>query len=136
MMASRRSLHDRSAEGTEALDSKTAHERGNRVGFEARCVEFAARCPELPLVLDRLTAVVRAGSALYNKGDHEACRRRSASAARALTDEVIPPHRCPVIRRTLNTALVEAAAAGTADDAAWALRRGFDRIAGSVQPPK
>ena len=94
-----------------------------------------ARCPELPLVLDRLTAAVRTGVPLFNKGDHEGCRRVYAAAARALADQVIPPHRCPVIRRTLNTALAESGAAATADEAAWAMRRGFDRIAGSVQPP-
>jgi hypothetical protein len=95
-----------------------------------------ARCPELPLVLDRLTAAVRTGVPLFNKGDHEGCRRVYAAAARALADQVIPPHRCPVIRQTLSTALAESGAAATADEAAWALRRGFDRIAGSVQPPR
>jgi hypothetical protein len=93
-----------------------------------------ARCPELPVVLDRLTAAIRRGAPLYNKGDHEGCRRLYAGTARALADEVIPPQRCPVIRRTLSSALAEATAATTADEAAWALRRGFDRIAGSVQP--
>jgi hypothetical protein len=94
-----------------------------------------ARCPELPLVLDRLTAAVRTGVPLFNKGDHEGCRRVYAAAARALSDQVIPPHRCPVIRQTLSIAMAESGAAATADEAAWALRRGFDRIAGSVQPP-
>lgn len=94
-----------------------------------------ARCPELPVVLDRLTAAIRVGAPLYNRGDHEGCRRLYASTAKALAEEVIPVHRCPVIRRTLATALAEASTASTADEAAWALRRGFDRIAGSVQPP-
>jgi len=93
-----------------------------------------ARCPELPVVLDRLSAVIRVGAPLYNKGDHEACRKLYAATARALAEDVIPPHRCPVIRRTLSSALAESGAAATADEAAWALRRGFDRIAGSVQP--
>ena len=95
-----------------------------------------ARCPELPVVIDRLTSAIRAGAPLYNKGDHEGCRRVYDATARALSDQVIPPHRCPVIRRTLGAALAESGAAATADEAAWALRRGFDRIAGSVQPPK
>jgi hypothetical protein len=93
-----------------------------------------ARCPELPVVLDRMSAAIRVGAPLYNKGDHEACRKLYATTVRTLTEEVIPPHRCPVIRRTLGTALAESGAAATADEAAWALRRGFDRIAGSVQP--
>jgi hypothetical protein len=93
-----------------------------------------ARCPELPVVLDRLSSAITQGAPLYNSGDHEACRKLYDATARALTDRVIPPQRCPVIRRTLVAALTEAQAATTAGEAAWALRRGFDKVSGSVEP--
>jgi hypothetical protein len=97
-----------------------------------------ARCPELPVVLDRLSAVINVGAPLYNSGDHEGCRRLYEGAARALTDEVIPAGRCPAVRRELATARSEAAQAATPTDAAWALRHGFDRITRAVtaaEPP-
>lgn len=94
-----------------------------------------ARCPELPVVIDRLTATVNVGAPLYNRGDREGCRRLYEKAARALKDELIPGGRCPVVRRELASALDEAAQAETPDSAAWALRRGFDRITNAVRPP-
>lgn len=92
-----------------------------------------ARCPELPVVLDVVAAAIRQGAPLYNKGDHQGCQKVYERTARTLADEVIPQRRCPMIRRTLAKALGEAAAAPTADEAAWALRRGFDRISGAVE---
>jgi hypothetical protein len=92
-----------------------------------------ARCPELPVVLDRVAVTIRQGAPLYNKGDHQGCQRLYEKTTRALTDEVIPPRRCPMVRRTLTKALQESAAAPTAGEAAWALRRGFDKVAGSVE---
>jgi hypothetical protein len=92
-----------------------------------------ARCPELPVVLDRVAVTIRQGAPLYNKGDHQGCQSLYVKTARALTDEVIPPRRCPMVRRTLIRALEESAAAPTAGEAAWALRRGFDKVAGSVE---
>jgi hypothetical protein len=93
-----------------------------------------ARCPELPVVLDRLSAAINVGAPLYNQGDHEGCRKLYDTTARTLTGKLIPPQRCPVIRRTLLAALTEAEAATTASEAAWALRRGFDKVSGSVDP--
>ena len=92
-----------------------------------------ARCPELPVVLDVVAAAIRQGAPLYNKGDHQGCQRIYEKTAHTLSDQVIPKQRCPMIRRTLARALSEASAAPTADEAAWALRRGFDRIAGAVE---
>lgn len=92
-----------------------------------------ARCPELPVVLDQVAATIRQGAPLYNKGDHQGCQRLYEQTARALTDTVIPPRRCPMVRRTLGKALQESAAAPTAGEAAWALRRGFDAVAGAVE---
>jgi hypothetical protein len=93
-----------------------------------------ARCPELPLVLDRVAAAIAKGAPLYNRGDHEGCRTLYDGTARALTDDLIPAGRCPVVRRELATARAEAAQAMTAGEAAWAFRHGFDRIAESVGP--
>jgi hypothetical protein len=108
---------------------------------EARTASDAnpiARCPELPLVLDRLAAVINVGAPLYNSGDHEGCRRLYEGAARAIVDEVVPQGRCPAVRRELATARSEAASATSPSEAAWALRHGFDRITQSVttsEPP-
>jgi hypothetical protein len=93
-----------------------------------------ARCPELPVVLDRLSSAISTGGPLYDSGDHEGCRKLYDATARALTDRVIPPQRCPVIRRALIAALTEAQAATTAGEAAGALRRGFDKVSGAVEP--
>jgi hypothetical protein len=92
-----------------------------------------ARCPELPMVLDRLSSAVTAGAALFNRGEHEACRRLYELTARALSGRALPARHCPVVRAELEKALALAAAAGTPGDAAWELRRGFDRIAGTIE---
>ncbi len=93
-----------------------------------------ARCPELPLVLERLAGAINVGAPLYNKGDHDGCRRLYEKTARDLLGPVIPAGRCPVVRKELEGALTEASHSSTVGDAAWALRRGFDRIAGSLRP--
>jgi hypothetical protein len=93
-----------------------------------------ARCPELPLVLDRVASAIALGAPLYNRGDHEGCRSLYDGTARALTDDLIPAGRCPSVRRELATARAEAAQAMTASEAAWAFRHGFDRITESVGP--
>lgn len=87
------------------------------------------RCPELPIVLERITAVIAVGAPLYNKGDHAGCFALYQGLARALRDRVIPAGRCPAVRSELDRALLAAARARSAGDAAWAMRRGFDRIA-------
>jgi hypothetical protein len=91
-----------------------------------------ARCPELPTVLDRLTAVITVGAPLYNRGDHEGCWRLYDRAARSITERLVAPGHCPAVRTELESALAEAAGAPSPGEAAWALRRAFDRIAGSV----
>ena len=93
-----------------------------------------ARCPELPLVLERLGGAINLGAPLFNKGDHDGCRRLYERTARDLLGPLIPAGRCPVVRKELEGALTEAAGSPTVGDAAWALRRGFDRIAGSLRP--
>jgi hypothetical protein len=93
-----------------------------------------ARCPELPLVLERLAGAINIGAPLYNKGDQDGCRRLYEKTARDLLGPVIPAGRCPVVRKELEGALTEAGRSSTVGDAAWALRRGFDRIAGSLRP--
>jgi hypothetical protein len=92
------------------------------------------RCPELPIVLERLASAVSVGAPLYNRGDHEGCRAHYDRTARALAAEVIPPGRCPVVRVALAGAIREAAAAKSPSDAAWALRRAFDRITSPPSP--
>jgi hypothetical protein len=94
-----------------------------------------ARCPELPLVIERIAGAVRVGAPLYNKGDHAACRDLYRRVARALRDEAIPPGRCPAARTELDAALTAAAQASSPSDAAWALRRGFDHITERWQDP-
>jgi hypothetical protein len=93
-----------------------------------------ARCPELPLVLERLAGAINLGAPLFNKGDHDGCRQLYEKTARDLLGPVIPAGRCPVVRKELEGALTEAAQSNTVGDAAWALRRGFDRITGSLRP--
>jgi hypothetical protein len=93
-----------------------------------------ARCPELPLVLERLGGAISLGAPLFNKGDHDGCRRLYERTARELLGSLIPAGRCPVVRKELEGALTEASGSSNVGDAAWALRRGFDRIAGSLRP--
>ncbi len=91
-----------------------------------------AGCPELPMVMERLALAIAVGAPLFNRGDHEACRRHYDSVIQNLTDEVIPAARCPGVRTELANARADATRASTPGEAAWALRRGFDRIANSV----
>jgi len=109
---------------------------------EARSVSDGnpiARCPELPLVLDRISAAISVGAPLFNSGDHEGCRSLYEGTARTILEDLLPPGRCPVVRRELGSARTEAQSTATPGDAAWALRHGFDRITQSVttatEPP-
>jgi hypothetical protein len=94
-----------------------------------------ARCPELPMVLERISSTINVGAPLYNKGDHASCRDLYRRTARALRDELIPGGRCPAVRAELDSALTAAASASTPDEAAWALRHGFDHITERSQDP-
>jgi hypothetical protein len=89
------------------------------------------RCPELPAVIDRITNAINLGAPLYNKGDHQGCHKLYERTAKTLATEVIPPGRCPLVRVELAGAMREAGRAGEPGEAAWALRRAFDRITGS-----
>jgi hypothetical protein len=138
---------------TRLLESAVQHERAQTKGMTgalAHAVDSlrldepeqsvdlqnpVARCPELPLVIERIAAAIRVGAPLYNKGDHAACRDLYRRVARALRDEAIPPGRCPAARTELDAALTAAAQASDPSDAAWALRRGFDRITERWQDP-
>jgi hypothetical protein len=87
-----------------------------------------ARCPELPLVVERISVAISVGAPLFNKGEATGCRDLYRRVARTLRDEVIPAGRCPAARAELDAALTAAAQAGDPSQAAWALRHGFDRI--------
>jgi hypothetical protein len=93
------------------------------------------RCPELPLVVERIGAAINLGAPLFNKGDRAGCRDLYWRVARNLRDEVIPAGRCPAARAELDASLTAAAQAGEAGQAAWALRHGFDRIMERWQSP-
>lgn len=86
------------------------------------------RCPEFPLVIERLASAIAVGAPQYNAGDVEACQRTYEAAARAITSDVVGADRCPLVRTVLGTALARAAAAGSANEAAWTLRHGFDSV--------
>jgi hypothetical protein len=94
-----------------------------------------ARCPELPIVLEKISSTINTGAPLFNKGDHEGCRDLYRQVARSLRDEVVAPGRCPAVRSELDGALTAAAQASTPGEAAWALRHGFDHIAERWQEP-
>jgi hypothetical protein len=87
-----------------------------------------SRCPELPLVVERLGAAVDVGAPLYNGGDAKGCRRTYEDAARAVTTQVIAEGRCPAVRALLATGLARAQGAGDDGEAAWDLRHSFDAI--------
>ncbi|HVR62872.1 MAG TPA: hypothetical protein VMU50_13295 [Polyangia bacterium] len=86
------------------------------------------RCPEFPLIVERLAAAISIGAPLYNAGDALACQRTYEAAVRAVTTDVVGVGRCPLVRTVLGTALARADAAGSANEAAWALRHGFDSV--------
>jgi hypothetical protein len=96
---------------------------------------LVARCPELPLVVDRISLAISVGAPLYNKGEVAGCRDLYRRVARTLRDEVIPAGRCPAAHAELDSALTAAAQAGDPSQAAWALRRGFDRITEGWREP-
>jgi hypothetical protein len=93
------------------------------------------RCPELPLVVERIGAAINLGAPLFNKGDRAGCRDLYRRVARSLRDEVIPAGRCPAARAELDASLTAAAQASEPGQAAWALRNGFDRIMERWQTP-
>ena len=86
------------------------------------------RCPELPLVVERLGVAIAVGAPQYNAGDAQACQHTYEAAIRAITSDVVGADRCPAVRTLLGTGLARATAAPSANEAAWALRRSFDVV--------
>jgi hypothetical protein len=90
--------------------------------------DLLSRCPELPLVIERLSTAIEIGAPQYNAGDPAACLQTYEVAARAVTAHVIGEERCPGVRSLLATGLARAESAPTPNEAAWALRHSFDAI--------
>jgi hypothetical protein len=91
-------------------------------------LEPLTRCPELPVIVERLGAAIDIGAPLYNSGDHEGCRRGYEAVARGITADIIGEGRCPAVRSLLDAGVAGAGRARTQSEAAWSLRRSFDAI--------
>jgi hypothetical protein len=89
---------------------------------------LASRCPELPLVVDRLATAIGVGAPQYNAGDAAACRHTYEETASAIASHVIPEGRCPTVRTLLAAGLARAKGAADDREAAWDLRHSFDAI--------
>ena len=89
---------------------------------------LASRCPELPVVIDRLASAISIGAPLYNAGDAAGCRRTYEEATAAVAATVIPEGRCPIVRTLLAAGLARAKGAADDREAAWDLRHSFDAI--------
>ncbi len=89
---------------------------------------LASRCPELPLVVDKLAAAISVGAPQFNAGDAAACRHTYEDAAATVATHVIPEGRCPVVRTLLAAGLARAKSAPDDREAAWDLRHAFDAI--------
>jgi hypothetical protein len=97
-------------------------------------VGLMTRCPELPLVVERLSTAISTGVPQFNSGDATGCRRTYESAARAVATQVIAEGRCPTVRALLATGLARAQGAPSDRQAAWDLRHSFDAILGGPPP--
>jgi len=75
---------------------------------------LAGRCPELPLVIERLGAAISVGAPQFNAGDAAACRQTYEQASAAVASQLIPEGRCPTVRALL--AAGRARAKGAPDD--------------------
>ena len=96
---------------------------------------LTSRCPELPLVVERVATAISTGAPLYNNGDAAGCRRTYEVAARAIATQVIAEGRCPTVRTLLATGLARAQGASNDREAAWDLRHSFDAILGDPSGP-
>jgi hypothetical protein len=96
--------------------------------------DLTSRCPELPLVIEKLAATISVGAPQYNAGDARACRRTYQEAAKALATKIIPDGRCPTVRALLAAGLARARGAPDDRQAAWDLRHSFDAILSDEQP--
>jgi hypothetical protein len=90
--------------------------------------DLSTRCPEIPLVVERLGAAIDLGAPQYNAGDTEDCRHTYEVAARAVTTQILAEDHCPGVRALLGAGVARAARAATPNQAAWALRRSFDAV--------
>jgi hypothetical protein len=91
-------------------------------------LELSSRCPELPLVIEKVAAAISVGAPQYNAGDARACRRTYQEAAATLAMQIIPDGRCPTVRALLAAGLARARGAPDDHQAAWDLRHSFDAI--------
>lgn len=89
---------------------------------------LASRCPELPLVIDRLATAIGIGAPLYNAGDAAGCRHTYEQTAAAVAAHVIPEGRCPTVRALLAAGVARAKGAANDSEAAWNLRHAFDAV--------
>jgi hypothetical protein len=89
---------------------------------------LASRCPELPLVIDRLATAIGVGAPQYNSGDAAGCRHTYEETAAAVATHLIPEGRCPTVRTLLSAGVARAKGAADDREAAWALRHSFDAI--------
>jgi hypothetical protein len=97
--------------------------------------DLLARCPELPLVVERLGAAIEVGAPQFNAGDAAGCLETYRTAARTITAEVVGEERCPGVRSALAIGLARAESAPSPAEAAWAMRHSFDAIlAGPAVP--
>jgi hypothetical protein len=88
------------------------------------------RCPELPLIVERLSTAISIGAPQYNAGDPAGCRHTYEVTAHTVATEVIAEGRCPTVRALLAAGLARAQGAGNDRQAAWDLRHSFDAILG------
>jgi hypothetical protein len=102
-------------------------------------MDVLSRCPELPQVIERLSAAIEVGAPQYNAGDAEACRRTYEVAARAIAAQILSQDaardRCPGVRVLLAAGLARAESSSSPNEAAWALRRSFDAILAGPRGP-
>jgi hypothetical protein len=116
-----RTTPDRLAHAVDSICLDEPEEADNDAGL-------ASRCPELPLVIDRLAAAISVGAPQFNAGDAAGCRRTYEVTAAAIATRLIPEGRCPTVRTLLSAGLARAKGAADDREAAWALRHAFDAI--------
>jgi hypothetical protein len=93
-----------------------------------------SRCPELPMVVERLASAISVGAPQFNAGDAAGCRHTYEVTAHAVATQVIAEGRCPTVRALLAAGLARARGAGSDRQAAWDLRHSFDAILGGPPP--
>jgi hypothetical protein len=112
-------------------ETPTSGENGVASSSAVDAVSLLARCPELPLVVERLSSAIEVGAPQYNAGDAAACLATYQLAARAVTSQIVGEERCPAVRSLLATGLARAESAPTPREAAWAMRNSFDAVLSS-----